>query len=88
MRLPDVKCPVLWMQVSSHLTGKRSRLELIGKGSEDWSYTVSQARVEIQLLTSSPDAKLIEVEAGKHFLSRSHPGEVRRNIVPFVRAYG
>lgn len=50
-------------------------------------YSVSNAQHEIKLFANSPDASLVVVEGGQHFLSFSHPKEVADNLIEFVGKY-
>ncbi|KAI9375948.1 Alpha/Beta hydrolase protein [Aspergillus egyptiacus] len=70
LRLPDVRCPVLWLH-----------------GTADVVYTVENAKVEIEMFTGSPDARLVVVPEGVHFLSWSHPEVVDGAVVEFVKKY-
>lgn len=47
-------------------------------------YSVANAQEEIKLFVNSPDAQLVTVEGGAHFLSGSHPNEVDRALIEFV----
>lgn len=51
-------------------------------------YSVANAEEEIKLFTNSPDARLITVTDGQHFLSFSHPKEVDSQLIGFVGKYG
>ena len=50
-------------------------------------YSVANAKEEIQLFKNSPDARLEVVEGGQHFLSFSHPEEVKKCLIEFVGRY-
>ena len=50
-------------------------------------YSVANAKEEIKLFTSSPDAQLKVVDQGQHFLSASHPKEVDNFLIDFVSKY-
>jgi pimeloyl-ACP methyl ester carboxylesterase len=39
------------------------------------------------MFTNSPDAQLVIVEGGAHFLSASHPAEVDEALIGFVTKY-
>lgn len=57
------------------------------QGTADVVYSVPNAEQEIKLFVNSPDAKLVTVEGGQHFLSFSHPEEVGNQLVDFVGKY-
>lgn len=100
-RLSDVRCPVLWLHVStqqllSHAKCRSSwrvahthtvSLTTTVQGTDDAVYTVPNAEEEIKLFVNSPDARLVTVEGGQHFLSFSHPKEVDQNLIDFVGKY-
>lgn len=56
-------------------------------GTDDAVYTVSNAQEEVKLFTNSPDAKVVVVDKGQHFLSFSHPKEVDNGVIDFVKKY-
>ena len=62
----------------SHYTDK------VEQGTSDAVYSVANAEEEIKLFVNSPDAKLVTVEDGQHFLSASHPKEVDNALIDFV----
>ncbi|KAL9123979.1 MAG: hypothetical protein Q9217_006645 [Psora testacea] len=53
-------------------------------GTSDVVYSVENAEEEIKMFVNSPDAQLITVQNGQHFLSASHPREVNDALVSFV----
>lgn len=53
-------------------------------GTSDAVYSVANAEEEIKLFVNSPDAKLVIVKDGQHFLSASHPQEVDNALIDFV----
>lgn len=53
-------------------------------GTSDAVYSVANAEEEIKLFVQSPEAKLITVKDGQHFLSASHPKEVDNALIDFV----
>lgn len=53
-------------------------------GTSDAVYSVANAKEEIKLFVNSPDAKLVIVKDGQHFLSASHPKEVDNALIEFV----
>jgi len=56
-------------------------------GTADVVYSVANAEEEIKLFVNSPDAELVTVEGGAHFLSASHPKEVDDALIAFVGKY-
>lgn len=50
-------------------------------------YSAANATEEIRLFTQSPDAQLVPVEGGAHFLSCSHSTEVNKALLDFVNKY-
>ncbi|MCJ1372442.1 hypothetical protein MMC20_003666 [Loxospora ochrophaea] len=56
----------------------------LGDGTSDAVYSVANAEEEIKMFTGSPEAKLVTVEDGQHFLSASHPEMVDEALVEFV----
>lgn len=50
-------------------------------------YSIANAQEEIKLFVNSPDAQLVTVEGGAHFLSASHPKEVDEALIKFVTKY-
>lgn len=57
------------------------------QGTDDAVYSVANAEEEIKLFTNSPDAQLITVKDGQHFLSASHPQEVDNALIDFVKKW-
>jgi pimeloyl-ACP methyl ester carboxylesterase len=57
------------------------------QGTKDVVYSVSNAEREIKLFVNSPDARLMTVSNGAHFLSASHPNEVNQALIQFVKKY-
>ena len=53
-------------------------------GTRDAVYSVANAEEEIKLFVNSPEAKLVTVKDGQHFLSASHPEEVDNALIDFV----
>ena len=53
-------------------------------GTKDPVYSVPNAKEEIKLFVNAPEAKLKTVDGGQHFLSASHPKEVRDALIDFV----
>ncbi|MGY1729348.1 alpha/beta fold hydrolase [Geodermatophilus sp. SYSU D01062] len=56
-------------------------------GTEDPVYSVANAEQEIALFTNSAGAELRVVDGGRHFLSASHPAEVDRATIDFIRRW-
>ncbi|KAJ5983386.1 Alpha/Beta hydrolase protein [Penicillium waksmanii] len=56
-------------------------------GTKDVVYSIANAQEEIKMFVNSPDAQLVTVEAGAHFLSGSHPNEVDKALIEFVMKY-
>ncbi|KAI9820696.1 MAG: hypothetical protein M1827_005065 [Pycnora praestabilis] len=56
-------------------------------GTSDVVYSVANAEEEIKMFTNSPDAQLITVKDGQHFLSASHPKDVDNYLIEFVSKY-
>ena len=56
-------------------------------GTKDAVYSVANAEEEIKLFVNSPEAKLITVKDGQHFLSASHPKEVDNALIEFVQKW-
>ena len=55
------------------------------QGTADRVFSVRMAQEEIKLFTGSRSVELAVVEGGQHFLNASHPREVGRAMVGFVR---
>ena len=53
-------------------------------GDKDVVYSPENAREEIKLFENSPDAKLVVVPGGHHFLSWTHPEQVDAAVLEFV----
>ena len=53
-------------------------------GTSDAVYSVANAEQEIKMFVNSPEAKLVTVKDGQHFLSASHPEEVDNALLEFV----
>ncbi len=62
---------------------------LIGliKGTADACYSVANAEEEIKMFSCSPEARLVVVEKGQHFLSATHPEQVDKEVISFVKRY-
>ncbi|KAF2200510.1 alpha/beta hydrolase fold family protein [Delitschia confertaspora ATCC 74209] len=56
-------------------------------GTSDVVYSVANAQHEIKLFKNSPDARLVTIEGGQHFLSFTHPKEVAEHLIEFVKKY-
>ncbi|OJJ07835.1 hypothetical protein ASPVEDRAFT_47039 [Aspergillus versicolor CBS 583.65] len=57
------------------------------QGTEDTIYTLANAAEEISLFTRSPDARLVVVDGGTHFLNGTHPEAVGRDVLEFVNTF-
>jgi pimeloyl-ACP methyl ester carboxylesterase len=57
------------------------------QGTKDAVFSVANATEEIQLFTQSPDARLVPVDGGAHFLNCTHASEVNKALVDFVSKY-
>ncbi|MCJ1237852.1 hypothetical protein MMC14_005839 [Varicellaria rhodocarpa] len=53
-------------------------------GTSDVVYSVKNAEEEIKMFVNAPEAKLITIKDGQHFLSASHPQEVDDALIEFV----
>ena len=53
-------------------------------GTKDAVYSVANAEEEIKLFVNSPEARLVKVDDGQHFLSARHPNEVDSALIEFV----
>ncbi|MBA7491852.1 2-succinyl-6-hydroxy-2,4-cyclohexadiene-1-carboxylate synthase [subsurface metagenome] len=56
-------------------------------GTRDAAYSVANAKEEIKLFVNSPDARLVVVDDGQHYLSASHPDVVDPALIEFVQKY-
>ena len=54
------------------------------QGTSDQVYSFASAEEGIKYLLNSPDARLVKVEGGQHFLSASHPEMVAEHLLEFV----
>lgn len=87
LRLSDVRCPVLWLHVCSSLYFVHPSISNQAQGTNDAVYSVANAMEEIKLFSQSPDACLLPVDGGAHFLNSSHPTEVNKAVVEFINKY-
>jgi pimeloyl-ACP methyl ester carboxylesterase len=53
-------------------------------GTRDAVFSVANAEEEIQMFTGSPDAQLMKIDGGAHFLNSSHPKEVNAAVLKFI----
>jgi pimeloyl-ACP methyl ester carboxylesterase len=53
-------------------------------GDADVVYSVDNAREEIKLFDNAPEARLLVVKGGHHFLSSTHPEEVDTAVLEFI----
>lgn len=83
-RLPYIRCPVLWLQVSS-VRRACPRLDSDGlQGTHDVVFSVRNAQEEIKLFTNSAQTKLVPLEGGVHFLSYTHQQRVHQELLDFI----
>ena len=54
------------------------------KGTSDVVYSITNAEREIKMFVNSPDANLVVIKDGQHFLSASHPKEVDNALIEFI----
>lgn len=57
------------------------------QGTDDPVYSVKNAEEEIKMFTNSPEAQLVTVQEGQHFLSASHAQEVDNALIDFVKKW-
>ncbi|KAL8822591.1 MAG: hypothetical protein Q9191_006675 [Dirinaria sp. TL-2023a] len=57
------------------------------QGTDDPVYSVKNAEEEIKMFTNSPEAQLVTVQHGQHFLSASHAQEVDNALIDFVKKW-
>ena len=53
-------------------------------GTDDVVYSVANAEQEIKMFVNAPEANLVTVKGGAHFLSASHPQDVDNALIQFV----
>ena len=53
-------------------------------GTDDVVYSVANAEQEIKMFVNAPEANLVTVKGGEHFLSASHPQDVDNALIQFV----
>lgn len=53
-------------------------------GTDDAVYSVANAEQEITMFVNAPEANLVTVKGGAHFLSASHPQDVDNALIQFV----
>lgn len=89
LRLDYIECPVHWLHVSPPhdqtpvMLPKGSFIR--SQGTSDPVYSTKIAEEQIQLFTSSKDAKVDLVQGGAHYLSASNPVEVNRALLSLVQ---
>lgn len=86
-RLPYIRCPVLWFQVSPQKTVSRilrSAVDLSSQGTHDVVFSVAEAEQDIKLFTNSEEARLVKCEGGVHFLSRTHGDKIHKELIDFI----
>jgi pimeloyl-ACP methyl ester carboxylesterase len=57
------------------------------QGTADQVYSVANARDEIRLFVNAPEARVVVVEDGQHFLSASNPTAVNEAAAAFIRQW-
>lgn len=57
------------------------------QGNQDPVFGTVVPQEHIKLFTSSPEAKLVFVEGGGHYLNATSPGEVEEAVVEMVSKY-
>jgi len=50
-------------------------------------YSVRNAEEELKLFVNSPEAQLVTIQGGQHFLSYTHPREVNEHVISFVKRH-
>ncbi|KAL7908533.1 hypothetical protein GGI35DRAFT_451437 [Trichoderma velutinum] len=55
------------------------------QGTADVVFSVANARKEINMFTNAPEAKLVVMQGGVHFLSFTHEKEVEGEILKFTK---
>lgn len=53
-------------------------------GTDDVVYSVANAEQEIKMFVNAPEANLVTVKGGAHFLSASHPQDVDNALIEFI----
>lgn len=53
-------------------------------GTSDAVYSIENAEEEIKLFVNAPEANLVKVKDGQHFLSASHPKDVDNALIDFA----
>ena len=56
-------------------------------GTKDAAYTIANAEEEIKMFVNAPEARLVVVGGGQHYLSASHPEVVDKAFMNFVKKY-
>ena len=56
-------------------------------GTDDVVYSVANAEQEIKMFVNAPEANLVTVKGGAHFLSASHPQDVDNALIQFVEKW-
>ncbi|RKU41002.1 hypothetical protein DL546_004040 [Coniochaeta pulveracea] len=56
-------------------------------GTGDVVFSFANAEAEIKLFTNSPEAKLVKMDDGVHFLSFTHQKEVHQNLLDFTKKW-
>ncbi|KAF5857585.1 hypothetical protein ETB97_005543 [Aspergillus alliaceus] len=91
LRLRDIKCPVYWLQVSAEFISIRLYCVICAltsdKGTDDTPFGTVVPAEQIELFTSSKDAKLVMIESGAHYLNATNPKEVNEALLEMVTKY-
>jgi pimeloyl-ACP methyl ester carboxylesterase len=66
---------------------ERSHADVSSQGTSDVVYSVKNAQEAIKLFVNSPDASLSIVEGGQHFLSATHPEQVDKEVIEFLKKH-
>lgn len=84
LRLSDIRCPVLWLHVRDILLAQGNKANMLGQGTKDAVYSAANATEEIKKFTQSPDAQVVTVSEGAHFLNWTHPADVNKAVLDFI----
>ncbi|EHK48420.1 putative alpha/beta hydrolase [Trichoderma atroviride IMI 206040] len=57
------------------------------QGTNDVVFSVANAEKEVRMFTNAPEAKLVVMEGGVHFLSFTHGQELEKIILEFIRKW-
>jgi microsomal epoxide hydrolase len=62
-------------------------LRLTPQGTEDTPFGKTVPAEQIKLFSSSPEAKLVMIEGGAHYLNATNPKEVNAALLEMVNKY-